>query len=449
MCNCWALLTCLPREKIANLANTASAGDFRYRKQTAKIGKNCKNCVEKVQQVQHNSGRMKPTYYEPRGCWTVIVPPRFNGTDRRCRRFFRTKEDARRFVTEINQRGNVAAVELSENEKEVLAAIRASEHYSPAALAEAWRLFGNASANGSGKTVAELVELFYARQKAEGRSPLTLADDRCRLKPFAEKFRHLKASSITPAILRGYLESFPPGTSRRAIHKAIRKLWRWAYLLDHVASDPMAKITPMDSWATNNEVISPALFRRVLRVCAGLELPREGMEPTEKEKVWIASLSALLPYYALGGLAGIRCCEIVGTNESDPVLEWADIDFEAGLITIRDEVAKQTNSRNRKRYIPIEPALRALLEPITGKGPVFRLGRARFIELCRRRRNLMRVKLPENCLRNSFCSYGLTVKSSGDVARAMGDNETTIKRYYDARLKPAAGKAWFAVKLHD
>lgn len=171
------------------------------------------------------------------------------------------------------------------------------------------------------------------------------------------------------------------------------------------------------------------------------------MEPTKKELGWITSLKPLVPYFTLGGLAGIRRCEMVARREGDPVLEWQDIDFDANLITIRDEVAKQTNAKNRKRCIPLEPAAKAILEPLKSTGSVFPFSQTEFVKLTARRRNLMRVKLPENCLRNSFCSYGLTFKAGGDVARAMGDNESTIKRYYDQRLKPAAGHAWFEVKL--
>lgn len=385
---------------------------------------------------------MKPTFYKPRECWAVIVPPRFNGTDRRQRRFFGSKEDAKKFISSINHRGNVAAVDFSEQEKEILAAIRAADHYSPTALAEAWRLFG-LNGNGGRKGVAELVEMFYARQEAEGRAARTLEDDRGRLRPFAAKLGAAKASTITPAIMRGYLESFAPGTNRRSIYKAVRKFWRWAYLLDHVATDPMAKIPPMDEWGVNNEVISADLFRRCLMVSAGLELPRENMAPSKKELGWISSLKPLIAYFALGGLAGLRRCEMVRSHEGDPVIEWEDIDFEANLITIRDEVAKQTNAANRTRYIILGAAAKAILEPLKSSGPVFPFSKTEFEKMTGRRRKMMQVKLPENCLRNSFCSYGLTLRSSGDVARDMGDNEATIKRYYDQRLKPAAGHAWF------
>lgn len=59
----------------------------------------------------------------------------------------------------------------------------------------------------------------------------------------------------------------------------------------------------------------------------------------------------------------------------------------------------------------------------------------------------MKVRLPENCLRNSYATYALTFRSLGDVAKAMGDAEPTVKRYYTETLEPGTGKSWFEVQL--
>ena len=55
----------------------------------------------------------------------------------------------------------------------------------------------------------------------------------------------------------------------------------------------------------------------------------------------------------------------------------------------------------------------------------------------------MRIKLPENCLRNSYATYAQTFRSLGDVAKAMGDQEATVKRYYIETLEPNVGHEWF------
>ena len=78
------------------------------------------------------------------------------------------------------------------------------------------------------------------------------------------------------------------------------------------------------------------------------EAPSKGLEATTKYQF-------LLPYFVLGGLAGMRTCELVRSNPGDPILNWEDILWAKNLILVRHEVAKQTRSRDHKRYIPLEP----------------------------------------------------------------------------------------------
>jgi hypothetical protein len=64
--------------------------------------------------------------------------------------------------------------------------------------------------------------------------------------------------------------------------------------------------------------------------------------------------------------------------------------------------------------------------------------------ICRREQaRLMKIKLPDNCLRNSYATYAQTFRALGDVAKAMGDREETIKRFYVQTLKPGIGRSWF------
>jgi hypothetical protein len=125
-----------------------------------------------------------------------------------------------------------------------------------------------------------------------------------------------------------------------------------------------------------------------------------------------------------------------------PVIEWRDFLWNKELLVVRDEVAKQTRARVL-RYVPLEAATVNLLRPIAGEGRVIQLARSLFEslrpELCKE----MRVRWPENCLRKSYATYAQTFRSSGDVARAMGDAEGTVKRYYVQTLEPGVGKKWF------
>jgi hypothetical protein len=165
----------------------------------------------------------------------------------------------------------------------------------------------------------------------------------------------------------------------------------------------MARLKPLNAWRVNNEVLSVELFERFLRVTRGLEAPREGVEPSGKYK-------PLPPYFVLGGLQGLRTCEMVRERADYPVIEWRDFKWKKKLIVVRDEVAKQTRARDKLRYVPLEAASVKLLRSLAGDGPVIQIARRAFQSLRRELCREMRVRWPENCLRNS-CSLGFNSKS--------------------------------------
>src|SRR5258708_21577943 len=108
----------------------------------------------------------------------------------------------------------------------------------------------------------------------------------------------------------------------------------------------MGTMRRLDNWGVNNEVLSTELFQRLLRVTQGLEARRGGLKVKEKYK-------GLVPYFVLGGLQGLRTCEIIKEQRNDAVIEWQDFLWKKKLVVVRDEVAKQTRARDRLRYVPL------------------------------------------------------------------------------------------------
>ena len=205
------------------------------------------------------------------------------------------------------------------------------------------------------------------------------------------------------------------------------------YQLEHIETDPMARMKPADNWGVNAERLSIELYARILGVVVGLEAPAKDQEVTTKYQF-------LLPYFVLGGLAGLWTCELIRSASEDPVLCWEDILWSKNLIFVRHEVAKQTRARDRRRYIPLEPAAVKTMRTF---------GRHRtdhdhfgwiLAQTPMQTRRTLKIKLPENCFRNSYVTYGLTFRSLGDVAKAMGDAESTVKRYYTETLEPELAK---------
>jgi hypothetical protein len=248
------------------------------------------------------------------------------------------------------------------------------------------------------------------------------------------------ANDCTGADLFQYLETIPPGSNRRSHFKTLKKLWRWAFQRGDIEVDPMARMKPADNWGVNVEHLTPALYTQILRVIAGKETPAKGHEATN-------DFLTLLPYFVLAGLGGVRNCELIRYKRGEPVLQWADILWNKSLIFIRHEVAKETRARDRKRYIPLEPAAAEILKPLATTGAVMPWSRSYFLRRRRRLAAAMRIKLPENCLRNSYATYAQTFRSLGEVAKAMGDQEATVKRYYIETLEPNVGHEWFNVKI--
>jgi hypothetical protein len=385
---------------------------------------------------------VKPSFYPLRNCWRVRVPASESETGKRFAKYFETKETAEHFISEHRKTGSVQLAELSVQEKHVLGLIRQSQHYAPELLLDVWRAYltrQQAQANPS-LTIAELCKAFYGRQIKEGRAYRTIADDRWRLNQFAKAFGDMGSSECTSADIFQYLEAKPPGTNRRSHFKTLKKLWRWAFQSGRVDADPMSKLQPADEWGVNAEHLSIVIYSRLLRVVAGKEPPSKGREPTTKYQF-------LLPYFVLGGMAGMRTCEIVRSNPGDPVLNWEDILWTKNLIIVRHEVAKQTRSRDHKRYVPLEPEAAEILRPLAGEAPVITCCDNHLYIKRRELAHDMRIKFPENCLRNSYATYALTFRSIGEVAKAMGDAESTVKRFYVQTLEPGAGHEWFQTKL--
>jgi len=381
-----------------------------------------------------------PKFYPFRNCWRVRVPAAESETGKAVPKYFKTEEGAKLFIQEHYRTGSVQLAELSVQERHVLGLIRQSQDYAPDSLLHAWREHQTRQKTQQSFTIPQLCEAFYTRQVKEKRSQRTLNDDRWRLNKFSAAIGSSAVGDCTPADVARYLESIPPGTNRRSHFKTLKKLWRWAYQLAYVEVDPMARMKPTDYWGINAEHLTPATYARLLRVVSGKEPPAENENLTTK-------FQFLLPYFVLAGMAGIRNCELIRYSPGEPVLQWSNILWSKNLIFVPHEIAKETRARDRKRYIPLETAAAQTLRPLASTGAVMPISRSYFNRSRRKLAAAMRVRLPENCLRNSYATYALTFRSLGDVAKAMGDAEATVKRYYVETVEPGVGHEWFAPKF--
>jgi integrase len=377
---------------------------------------------------------LKISYLPDRNRFRIIIPARWSQTHKRVQLFFKTKQEAENKVREIRNEGLKSAEKLSDD---ALAFLQfAKSEYGDLKMAfESLRQHSRmvAKIKNPGATLLEASKAYLDHHEVEKSHPVTIRKYRSTLKRFsADLDGHvLPMVEVTKdQIMNVYLKRFGPGVTRMTQWSNLRAFFNWAVENQYLAANPIGDTKPMDKWESNKGILGAEDFRRILFACAE-KFPR------------------LLPFFVLGGLAGIRRGEMISSEpaDRDPRIEWTDIDFKLNKIRIRQEVAKKTNAADRRRSIPLEPAAREWLQLIVKpEGPIMAISQSQLQRDKAELLDSLGLTVPENALRNSYASYGCAFRSIGDVARAMGDLEVTIKRYYvDLVDDPDLGRAWFAI----
>ena len=104
------------------------------------------------------------------------------------------------------------------------------------------------------------------------------------------------------------------------------------------------------------------------------------------------------------------------------MIEWSDVLWNKNLVYVRHEVAKKTKAQDRRRYPDLMPVAKEWLQLVRKpRGPMLEISQSRFTILNRELVKALKLKIPENGLRNSYASYRLSIESPGTVSQAMGD----------------------------
>jgi len=156
--------------------------------------------------------------------------------------------------------------------------------------------------------------------------------------------------------------------------------------------------------------------------------------------------SNLVPYFAVGCLAGLR------PKEADK-LDWQDINLDSKQI----KVWKDTSKNRVSRYVNLSPEAIKMLKPhrqaagcITGevKGSWRRYweearGQAGFAF---DKRGFKGAPWPFDCLRHTFASFWLTRQSDkNELANQMGDSVVVINKHYRRAIPKAEAAAFWEV----
>jgi hypothetical protein len=154
-----------------------------------------------------------------------------------------------------------------------------------------------------------------------------------------------------------------------------------------------------------------------------------------------AEAKTILPFIAIGALAGLRHSEICEPRERRH-LDWQDIHWAARTI----HVAKGKVRTAGERLAPLLPTLKTWIEPLAKeKGPI--VVHHNINKLLREVAAAAGVELLDNGLRHSFVSYRLAAtKNLQQVSEETGTDAKTLVKYYRRPVSKRVATAWFQVK---
>ena len=265
------------------------------------------------------------------------------------------------------------------------------------------------------KPVSDVVAELLKAKKQDGLSFRYLKDLRNRLERFERSFGTRKISELRLDEIESWLRGLgvAPQT-RNTFAMRLSVLFEFARKRRWCAENPLPLVQKAKSnGADEPGVLSPKQFARLLEN---------------------ASIETL-PYWAIGGFAGLRSAELER-------LEWCDIDWERALV----EVTKGKSKTAARRHIIIRPALAAWLAPYRAQSGKVCPANLR-IRLERDRARAGIANWPGNALRHSFASYHLEhFKEPGILCIEMGHNTPTlVQKFYRQRVRPEAARMWWSI----
>jgi integrase len=308
-----------------------------------------------------------------------------------------------------------AAMAISERlRSEAIEAQRLLEPHS-VSLLEAVRSFvSNLEALKKSREVTAAVNDYIAGAKTDGRSARYIGDLRHRLGRFSRDFANRTLACVTTTDLENWLRSLGVGAvSRNSYRRRLGSLFAYSINRGWCSTNPASKVTIARERETRIGILNPDEFSKLLE---------NASEQT-------------LPYWLLGGFAGVRSAEIER-------LAWKDIHFESLLIEVSGDKSKTA----AKRFIPIHPVLEAWLAPYKDRrGSICPINLRKLLEADRQRAGIM--AWPSNALRHSFASYHLAhFQDAAKLALQLGHtNSHLVFRHYRELVKPQEAERWWSI----
>lgn len=238
-------------------------------------------------------------------------------------------------------------------------------------------------------------------------------------------------AAILASDVDDYLDSLKGAQTRHNARRMLITIWRWArdrgYIPETVRTEAEKSSKPF------------------------LPKPKiETLTPDQMAAVLDDAGKAFLPWFLIGGFAGLRSDEIATVSKGKSPLDWSDFDWDGGFIDMRPETSKQSGG-GRRRIIPIHENLRHWMERagVPKAGPILTAGTSVLYREVRRvsGRVLGREKWPRNSLRHSYATYRMALtRDASRVSEELGNSPGIVRRHYDQVATPQEGAAWFQIE---
>jgi integrase len=264
------------------------------------------------------------------------------------------------------------------------------------------------------ETVSNAVEALLLAKQSDGASKRYLDDLRLRLRRFSETFGERKLADLGPDEIADWLRALGQAPlSRNTFHLRISALYSFGRERRWVDKNPMTDVPMAKVVSGEVGILAPEQMARLLE----------------------SADEATLPFWAIGGFAGLRTAELMR-------LQWEQVDFEAGLIEI---TAKSSKTASR-RLVRIEPCLHKWISPYMFQhGPVCPDGLSK--RLLKDRKHAGLQEWPSNALRHSFASYHLAhfgnpQKTSAELGHM---NAAVVFQHYRNLVRPEQAERWWKI----
>jgi integrase len=266
------------------------------------------------------------------------------------------------------------------------------------------------------KQIREIVDELIECKRHAGLSRRYVQTLSCHLNRFADAFQ-TSISNVISRLIEEWLASLKLGArARNNVRQAIVTLFHFARSRRYL---PKGQPTEADD--------VPKLKERNGKI--GILTPEQLALLMEKAP------ADFQLYFALGAFSGMRPEEILR-------LEWPDVNFARGHVTVAAEKAKTAT----RRLVPIQPNLMEWLLPHRDRtGALFRSRRfiARAIKFAKNQG----IEWPNNALRHSYATYRLAaIADTARVALEMGNSPAKLMTNYRELADEQEAAAWFSIR---